>query len=61
MQRVPVEHEFAACRLELLFPIDEQIEAGVVDVERFFAITMRRKVDHPAITTILQSARDWLI
>ena len=28
--------------------------------ERFYAITMRRKVDHPAITKILESARDWL-
>jgi LysR family transcriptional regulator, transcriptional activator of nhaA len=28
--------------------------------ERFYAITMRRKVDHPAITKILESARNWL-
>ncbi len=28
--------------------------------ESFYAITMRRKVDHPAITRILESARDWL-
>jgi LysR family transcriptional activator of nhaA len=28
--------------------------------ERFYAITMKRKVDHPAITKILECARDWL-
>jgi LysR family transcriptional activator of nhaA len=28
--------------------------------ESFYAITLRRKVDHPAITTILDNARDWL-
>lgn len=28
--------------------------------ERFYAVTMRRKVDHPAITTILENARHWL-
>lgn len=37
-------------------------EIGVLDgvVERYYALTMRRKVDNPAITRILQSARDWL-
>lgn len=40
---------------------------GVVNIgelegvtESFYAITLRRKIDHPAITTILQGARDWL-
>lgn len=28
--------------------------------ERFYAITAQRKVKHPAIATILDSARDWL-
>ncbi|MCX7899220.1 MAG: LysR family transcriptional regulator [Methylocystis sp.] len=28
--------------------------------ERFYAITTRRKVDHPAITKIMESARGWL-
>lgn len=44
-----------------------ETQYGVVKVgelagveERFYAITMRRKVDHPAITRILESARDWL-
>lgn len=28
--------------------------------ERFYAITAQRKVKHPAVATILESARDWL-
>lgn len=28
--------------------------------ESFYAITLRRKVDHPAITAILERAKDWL-
>lgn len=28
--------------------------------ESFYAITVRRKVDHPAITAILENAQDWL-
>lgn len=28
--------------------------------ERFYAITVRRKIDHPAVTAILQSAKDLL-
>ncbi len=49
--------------------VTEAIERqyGVVNIgeldgvtESFYAITLRRKVDHPAITTILESAQDWL-
>jgi LysR family transcriptional activator of nhaA len=29
-------------------------------LERFYAITMRRKLKHPAITAILENARDKL-
>ncbi len=28
--------------------------------EKFYAITVRRKIDHPAITAVLECARDWL-
>lgn len=50
--------------------VTEAIERqyGVVNIgeldgvtESFYAITLRRKVDHPAITTILENARDWLV
>lgn len=50
--------------------VTEAIERqyGVVNIgelegvtESFYAITLRRKVDHPAITTILEGARDWLV
>jgi LysR family transcriptional activator of nhaA len=49
--------------------VREQIEKqyGVVKIgeldgvtESVYAITIRRKVDHPGITAILQGARDWL-
>jgi LysR family transcriptional activator of nhaA len=49
--------------------VSEQIENqyGLVRIgglegvtESFYAITVRRKIDHPAVTTILESARDWL-
>jgi LysR family transcriptional activator of nhaA len=35
---------------------------GIIDsvLERFYAITMRRKLKHPAITAILENARDKL-
>jgi len=29
--------------------------------ESFYAITLRRKVDHPAITAILENAKNWLV
>jgi len=50
--------------------VTEQIikQYGVVKIgeldgvsESFYAITIRRKVDHPAITAILENARDWLV
>ena len=37
-------------------------QVGVLNgvTESFYAITVRRKVDHPAITAILENAKDWL-
>lgn len=64
---------FAAAGAGLFFaPVSarEQIEnqyrvrmAGLVEGmrERFFAITMQRKVQHPAVMTILESAKSWLV
>lgn len=38
------------------------VKLGELDgvTESFYAITVRRKVDHPAITAILERASDWL-
>lgn len=64
---------FAAAGAGLFFaPVSarEQIEnqyrvrmAGLVEGmrERFFAITMQRKVQHPAVMTILEGAKSWLV
>jgi LysR family transcriptional activator of nhaA len=50
-------------------PVSREIERqygvkqiGEIDgvTESFYAITLRRKVDHPAIATILENAKDWL-
>jgi LysR family transcriptional activator of nhaA len=48
--RAQIEAQYG---VEHIGPID-----GVA--ERFYAVTAHRKVEHPAITTILESARDWL-
>lgn len=38
------------------------VKIGELDgvTESFYAITARRKLDHPAITVILENAKDWL-
>ncbi|WP_424362931.1 LysR family transcriptional regulator [Methylocystis parvus] len=39
------------------------LKVGCLDgvTETFYAITVRRKVDHPAITAILENAKNWLV
>ncbi|MBM3577773.1 MAG: transcriptional activator NhaR [Alphaproteobacteria bacterium] len=50
-------------------PVKTEIEkqydvkfVGMIDAvrERFYAVTSDRKIKHPAVTAILESARDWL-